>query len=108
MYNWSVDMTENQEKHLNETFYILILITGLIYFYLIEKKNELSREKFHNLLITARTLSFIAAAYFLINSIVGLYKNNTEEQQKQFAASLLVFIAAIIILSIKGDDIEFK
>lgn len=101
-------MADNEEQTLSEFFYIIVLIAAFIYLYLTDQKDKLSKEEIHNLVMAGRALSFIAAAYFLINSIIGLKKNNTEEQQKQFAASLLVFIAAIIIVSIKGNDIEFK
>lgn len=101
-------MNKELERKLNTWAYIITIIVEIIYIYVTNNEDKISNEEQNNLVRLGRFLLFVVALYFIINAIIGLRVEYNESQRKQVSAASLVFIAAIIRLTITSDDINFR
>lgn len=101
-------MNKELERKLNTWAYIITIIVEIIYIYVTNNEDNISSEEENSLVRLGRFLLFVVALYFIINAIIGLKVEDNESQRKQVIAASLVFIAAIIRLTITSDDINFR
>lgn len=101
-------MNKELERKLNTWAYIITIIVEIIYIYVTNNEDNISEEEQNNLVRLGRFLLFVVALYFIINAVIGLRVEDNESQRKQVSAASLVFIAAIIRLTITSDDINFR
>ena len=101
-------MNKELERKLNTWAYIITIIVEIIYIYVTNNEDNISEEEQNNLVRLGRFLLFVVAFYFIVNAVIGLRVEDNESQRKQVSAASLVFIAAIIRLTITSDDINFR
>ena len=101
-------MDKELERKLNTWAYIITIIVEIIYIYVTNNEDNISEKEQKSLVRLGRFLLFVVASYLIINAVIGLNVKNNESQRKQVIAASLVFIAAIIRLTITSDDINFR